>query len=231
MRTVRRSAGQFASQPFYTSDEMDRMCREALLATDLMPAKPAPVRIDRFVEKRFGCTPEYVDLPSGVLGFTEFSRDGVKRIVIAESLDADPSSVAKRRERSTLAHEAGHGLFHGHLFLLEEHPSLLPRAGAKPSIMCREEANEPVRRRPTTSWHEYQANQAIGGLLLPRALVRQVAATYLESDGLIGAPKLPSVARRTLVEELMGTFDVNRPVAAIRVDELFPVAQAGQISL
>lgn len=242
MRTVRRSTGPFAEQPYYTSDEMERMCCEALLETDLLPATPKPVRIDRFVEKRFGCAPEYMELPTGILGFTQFSRDGVARIVISKALDEDPSSVTKRRERSTLAHEAGHGLFHSHLFVLEEHPTLLPKEGATPSIMCREEVenqngSEVSRRgkaavpRSRTPWHEYQANQAIGGLLLPRALVREVAAPYLLGNGKLGATQLPESARQRLVEELMGVFDVNRPVASFRLEQLYPLTDMEQLSL
>lgn len=240
MRTVRQAGGPTQRRPFYTDAAMERMCVEALFATDLMPVRPAPVRVDRFVEKRFACSPEYEALPAGVLGYTEFYREGVRRVVLAQELD-DGTVVSRRRERSTLAHEGGHGLYHAHLFVGEEHPQLLPRERAAPSIMCREvdaaAATMPTvpvshpARRATPPWHEYQANRAIGGLLLPRALVRQVSAAYLLSDGLLGGTVLADDARPRLVEELVGVFDVNRPVATIRVDQLYPRASGTQLTL
>jgi hypothetical protein len=234
MRSVRQSVGAGGQRPYYKDSEMDLMCLEALVETNLLPPSPAPIRVERFVEKRFKCDVEYATLPPGVLGFTEFSRKGVTRIVLANELD-DGAVVSRRRERSTLAHEAGHGLFHGHLFALEEFPSLFPREGSAPAIMCREvaDASAPggnALARPKYSWHEFQANRAIGGLLLPAKLVRQVAAPHLVSDGLLGEKSLPQDARRALEDELMGVFDVNRPVAAIRLEQLYPTANGSQLS-
>jgi hypothetical protein len=213
---------------------MDRMCLAALEETGLLPMSPSPIRVERLVEKRFNCDVEYAKLPSGVLGFTEFSRNGVVRIVLAEELD-DGTEVSRRRERSTIAHEAGHGLFHGHLFALEEFPSLLPREGGEPAIMCREVADEATPNgravtRAKYSWHEFQANRAIGGLLLPERLVRQVAAPHLVSDGVFDEKHLPRETRQKLVEELMGVFDVNRPVASIRLEQLYPAKAEEQLT-
>lgn len=231
MRSVKKSAGFGGQRPFYTDREMDLMCKEALIQTGLLPKSPSPVRIERFVEKRFECTPDYGRLPAGVLGFTEFSKKGVVRIVLAEDLD-DGTTVSKRRERSTLAHEAGHGLFHGHLFALEEFPSLFPRERNEPAIMCREVTDgTPLRPRSTSLWHEFQANRAIGGLLLPENLVRQVAAPHLATDGMLGSKRLAEEARSGLVDELVGVFDVNRPVATIRLNQLYPLTSGEQLAL
>src|SRR3989441_11554119 len=76
----------------------------------------------------FRSTPTYEDLDKGVLGFTQFGRTGVQAIVVARALDEDGTRPAERRIRTTLAHEAGHGLLHAHLFALdrsEEHTSEL----------------------------------------------------------------------------------------------------------
>lgn len=234
MRSVRQTNGAAGRRPYYTDREMDLMCLEALIDTGLLPEVPCPIRVERFVEKRFKCDVEYAKLPLGVLGFTEFSRTGVTRIVLADTLD-DGTLVSKRRERSTLAHEAGHGLFHGHLFALEELPSLLPHEGGGPAIMCREVADAPDRgaketAKPTYSWHEFQANRAIGGLLLPEKLVREVAAPHLVSDGAFGGKRLPDGPRDALIEELVGVFDVNRPVALIRLQQLYPEKAQEQLS-
>jgi hypothetical protein len=122
---------------------------------------------------------------------------------------------------------------------VEEHPSLLPREREAPTIMCREVADAAVGQARSanhagsrqTPWHEYQANRAIGALLLPQPLVRRVSEAFLISDGLFGELQLPDAARPRLIEELMETFDVNRPVAKIRIDQMYPSERQSQTTL
>jgi hypothetical protein len=77
-----RSAGRFREQPYYTLSEIEQICIDELRKYGLYPSEPAPIRIDRFVEKRFGIQPSYEDLPRGLLGFTRFSSNGVEEIVV-----------------------------------------------------------------------------------------------------------------------------------------------------
>ena len=81
-------------------------------------------------------------MPDGILGLTRFGPKGPVEIVVSRSLSEEGTRVAERRMNSTLAHEAGHILLHGHLFALER------RAGAhslfgddldekKQTILCR----------------------------------------------------------------------------------------------
>ena len=111
----------FLSKPFLHEKQIERACSEALVAHGLMPSEPAPVRIDRFIEKQFGIDIEYDDLHDrfgeGVMGACRFNRDGsVAEILVEISLDADESKLGEKRVRSTMAHEGGHGLLHGPLF-------------------------------------------------------------------------------------------------------------------
>ena len=85
------------------------MCCDELRGVGLLPGSPEPIRIDRFIEKRFNVSPQYEDLPDGVLGFTRFGKNGVKAVVISAALDAEGGKVAGRRVRTTIAHEGGHG--------------------------------------------------------------------------------------------------------------------------
>jgi hypothetical protein len=39
-------------------------------------------------------SPQYEDLPAGVLGFTRFGKTGVRAIIISAALDADGGKVA-----------------------------------------------------------------------------------------------------------------------------------------
>jgi hypothetical protein len=64
-------------RPYFTDSEMDRIAVEELSSVDLLPKSPGPVRIERFVEKRFKLhAVDYDDLPPSVLGYTEFDHRG-----------------------------------------------------------------------------------------------------------------------------------------------------------
>lgn len=141
MKTFRAKAGPFAEQPFYEPAEVETICSEELQKVHLYPADPEPIRIDRFLEKRFGIQPTYDDLPAGLLGFTKFGTKGVVEVVIAKALDSEATIPAERRLRSTLAHEGGHGLLHAHLFVFKESPRSLfgdGLASDAPKILCRD---------------------------------------------------------------------------------------------
>ena len=125
------------------------------------PPQPEPVRIDRFIEKRFMVSPAYGDLPDGVLGMAKFTDVGVAELIVAKFLEDEPF---ERRRRTTLAHEAGHGLLHAYLFVLDhnEEPLFCDNSELKkPKFMCRENCGQ---------WWEFQANKAMAALLMPRIL-------------------------------------------------------------
>jgi len=118
MKTFRTNKGPFAERPYYKEHEIENICTDALREVSPLPATPEPIRIDRFIEKRFWIVPSYEDLPEGVLGLTRFGRNGVQEVVVANALDGDSSAISERRIRTTLAHEGGHCLLHTHLFVL-----------------------------------------------------------------------------------------------------------------
>ena len=80
MKTIRSKSGPIGVRPHFKPSEIDRICADELRKQGLYPASPQPVRIDRFVEKRFGVVPQYEELPDGVLGYTKFSKKGVDGI-------------------------------------------------------------------------------------------------------------------------------------------------------
>jgi hypothetical protein len=227
MRTYRpRSGGKFAEQPFYSASDFESICVEALTSVELFPASPSPVRIDRFIEKRFKIQPTYAPLPQGVLGFTRFGTRGVEEIVISQTFDEEGTAVAERRLRTTLAHEGGHGLLHAHLFALGERPDSLfagELAPDGPKIMCRDEGSY--------RWWEYQANQAMGVLLLPQSLVDKTLEETVEARGLLGVRILPSAERDAAIRLIVDTFDVNSIVAKYRLDALYPPSAEQQLTL
>ncbi len=231
MKTYRFKSGPFAEQPFYEPAEIESICLDELLKVNLYPPGPSPIRIDRFVEKRFGVVPTYEELPKGLLGFTRFGTKGVEEIVVAKALDDEGTRPAERRLRTTLAHEGGHGLLHAHLFVLGSRPDSLFGDGlAKdaPRILCRDGGvpgleNAPRKNQPYR-WWEYQANLAMSALLLPKPLVAKELEPLLTVQGMLKQPILASKRREDAVRLLASTFDVNPIVARIRLEALYPAS-------
>jgi hypothetical protein len=224
MRTFRTNRGPFSERPHFSDAEVDDLCVDELGKVGLLPAEPSPVRIDRFIEKRFGAPHSYAQLPDGVLGLTRFGPSGVEEVLVAESLE-DGTTSSERRVRSTLAHEAGHGLMHAYLFALEhaKKPLFGDWTEARlPKVLCRD---------GQADWWEYQANMAIGGLLMPKHLVKAAVKPLLVPDGSLGALALPDESRERAARDLAETFDVNPAVARLRLGALFPPKSGGQMSL
>lgn len=237
MKTFRAKTGPFAEQPFYEPSEIESICIDELQKLHLYPSDPVPIRIDRFIEKCFGIQPVYEDLPSGLLGFTRFGSEGVAEIVVARALDEEGTAVAERRLRTTLAHEGGHGLLHSHLFGFGTRPDSLIGDGLapdSPKILCRNGDVSGIavtKNKPPYRWWEFQANQAMGALLLPKSLVAKAVASMFVSQGVLGIPVLPDDRRERAVRLVAEAFDVNPIVARIRLDALYPVGAAKQLTL
>jgi len=233
MKTFRSKSGPFSERPHFEPSEIDLICADELRKQGLYPNSPEAIRIDRFVEKCFGVVPQYDDLPEGVLGFTKFSKNGIAAIVISAALDAEKGKVAERRVRTTLAHEAGHGLLHAYLFALDENPLHLFDADSHSDhqILCRDVQGEERKSRAYDGrWWEFQANRAIGGLLCPKALVHQALEPFLVPSGSLGGVTLDENRREGAIRTLADIFDVNPMVAKIRINELYP-AETGQLRL
>lgn len=237
MRVYRATSGPFAERPYYKEEEVENICIDELNKIGFMPSKPSPVRIERFIEKRFNidCV-AYEELPPGVLGLTEFGPNGVRKIAVSKSLEVERSRSAERRINTTLAHEAGHGLLHTHLFVLGEKPASLFSGDLypnEPGILCRGEDIQgiPEQRKKKYEWWEYQANMAIGPLLLPKSLVIISMQPFLVKKGLLGMETLDQSRREEAVKHLAEIFEVNPIVARIRLGALFSPAHAGQLAL
>lgn len=186
MNTYKAKSGIFDERVWYKPSEMEKICLNALRSVDLLSSSPSPTRIDRFIKKKFNIDAEYEDLPNGVLGFTEFGKKGVESIVIAKALDLDQKIQSYRRVNTTMAHEAGHGLFHAHLFI-DKGKGLFSELQEKPKVMCRDELTNAIINGRNTydgKWWEYQANVAIGALLLPRPLAEQIIEPFTIIEGL-----------------------------------------------
>jgi hypothetical protein len=241
MKTVKIQSGLFKERPYYTDQEIELTCAGELRTVKLFPSSPQPIRIDRFVEKRFGITPVYEDLPEGLLGFTEFGPKGVVAIAVSRLLAEEGSKTAERRISTTLAHEAGHGLLHAHLFVLGKRAQTVSLFGdsidrKQMKLLCRTEGIQGVRETDGNTgyegrWWEYHANRVIGALLLPQSLVYEALGSILTQRGVLGTMVLDSTRHARAVQTLVDTFDVNPVVARIRLDGMFPVSAEQQLTL
>src|SRR5271165_4558482 len=158
MRKVPTPSGPYPFQLYFDDlGEIDEICLEALKTQSLLPSKPGPIRIERFVEKEFKTALRYEDLGPDNLGCTIFNRmGGVEAILVSRSLEEQNTTPARRRARSTVAHEAGHGLLHGLLFI--DSPDL---GENHRRILCRsEDILGESQRSYRGRWWEFQANQA-----------------------------------------------------------------------
>lgn len=223
MKQRRDPASPFGISLWFPSGEIDDICLGALKANKCLPAEPGVVEIETFIERQFGCAAEYEDLGAGVLGFTRFGTDGrVLRMGVNSKLfEGGPSGA--RRARATFAHEAGHGLLHSLLFINPPRSELFPTGtfdAGKRQIMCRDE-DLFGRRAYDGRWWEVQANYAIGGLLLPKALVQMAARPFLKVDGL-GLEVLPDAKREEAARSLADIFEVNPAAVGIRLGQLWP---------
>jgi hypothetical protein len=223
MKTRRSASG--ITRPFFSETEVEHMCEDALREFGYYPAAPQRVNIDRFIEKRFKLSPRFEDMPVGVLGFSTFGPNGMASMHISQALADDDRRAAERRVNTTLAHEAGHGLMHSHLFVLPNESSTLFGDNQDvdgPKVLCRDE--KLATRGYDGRWWELQANMAIGPLLMPRKLLHEALGPFLISRGTFGAEEIDPARREDAVRKLADIFDVNPAVARIRVDKIYQPA-------
>jgi hypothetical protein len=228
MRAYRATGGRFQLRVSFSTDEIDDICSEALVKSGYMPKTPEAIRIDRFVERYFQCSAAYEDLPDGAMGYTLFDEKGKVHQVRVSSKLEDGLRSSERRVRTTWAHEAGHCLLHPTLFIEEKgQPTFADTEGKNSNvhgrkILCRDGDIRPAARSYDGRWWEWQANRCIGGLLLPKTLVREALSQLLTESVVTKSPSLLP-ANRTLAEKTLSeVFDVNPVVARIRLGEMFP---------
>lgn len=231
MKEFRTREGPYPLRLQYEVSEIDDICVDALREVGLLPANPEPIKVDLFLEKYFRVVVDYPDLGNEIMGSAIFnSRGAVTGFLISSRIEQDGNAVAERRVRSTLAHEGGHGLLHSKLFIEDATPSLFDsRKKDGANFLCRPADISPASGVPVYNgkWWEWQANRAIGGLLLPKGLVRKAVSSFGEENQF--GWKLLDSKRLAAERHLAATFDVNLVVARIRLAEMFPITKQAQL--
>lgn len=236
MRKYPSNTGPFREALYFEQEEIETICSDVLRSVELYPSMPEPIRIERFLEKKFGISPEYGKLPEGILGYTKFGPSGAEKVVICSSLSEEDCKASERRVATTIAHEVGHILFHSDLFKdLFRKSSMIPffqNSAEQPDeskmILCRDLPG--VLEKSSNydgRWWEHQANRAIGALLMPRSLMEELLAPLLVSRKMFLGffeQTIPDPAKRDdAILRLSDVFDVNPIVAKIRLGETYPL--------
>jgi hypothetical protein len=176
---------------------------------------------------------DYCALPQGVLGRTTFYPDGKLKVEISSQLsgEAEHATVSRRRLRSTVAHECSHIGFHRYLYALNDGPGLFPELRRDPSVLCYTPTIDNPQQR-ASDWWEYQANRGMAALLLPKVLFVEHVNGALKK---LGVGSVEEAIRRgcseALLDELMQTFDVNRPMVFYRLQQygFIPNTEQGRL--
>lgn len=210
---------------------IDRICQAALEEHRLLPQEPMPIRIDRLLELKWGFPESYEDLPDGVLGAAAFTKDGLSKVVLSKEFDEPVGLVAERRGRATLAHEIGHGLLHepmwNHYFREKSQPTLFDTHcdGQDEFIgeMCRDSVINAVNYSNSHfQWWEYQANLAMGFLLVPTPLLAKALSNheevYIKSDPIEGLDEEIFTSLNFAAECLAETFNVSVSLMRCRLN-------------
>lgn len=217
--------GPFLRRVRFETRHVERLCSDALRSVKLLPSKPEPIRIERFVEKYFKLKLRYSALDPGLLGAIQFDVQGeVVGIILCKELATDSTTVGKRKFRSTTAHECGHGLLHGELFAeriaadrqqgILSSPAGEFRSVGRAGFLCRGETDLPTT--PKYEWWEYQANMAMSALLLPWHLVTEAAKPFALAYADAPLRKRDTVIEQA-AEELAEVFDVNPVMIRFRL--------------
>ncbi|MFA6603325.1 MAG: hypothetical protein WCT10_00620 [Patescibacteria group bacterium] len=234
MLQFRTTSSPFKERTVFKTVEFELLALGELRKAGFLPSSPEPIRIEAFIVKRFGVTPDYcAELPDGILGLTTFGSNGPTDIMISKELGEDTSDVGRRRTNATLAHEAGHCLLHAYLFAISGRKggALLGRSTNAPAAVAGIDLSDPrflCRDIGTNAaggyrWWEWQADAMIGPLLMPRPLVDsllraefQLAAPSPKS----GQTSLEGSVAIVAAKRLSDVFDVNPVVARIRLEKL-----------
>ena len=189
-------------------------------------ARGTGVDVDAILLARYQVEPDFGDVAESCLGRTRFEPDGRYSVLISRALSDESvtSKVARRRLRSTLAHEVAHIAFHGVLHPIHRGPTLFSDLAPSPPFLCRPDLS---KERPEKGpWWEYQANRGMSCLLMPRDLVRQHLTNALAKRGLADMRAALAASRgRAVIQDLTDDFDVSLELALYRLQGLGYIAE------
>jgi hypothetical protein len=210
VRELRDPNGRMPYRLWYDEAEIDTIMEDELRRSRTARISGGDaVDIDAFIETHLRITPEYVTLPRGVQGATDFSPDGTVRMRISAALSeraASGEAGAEHLMRTTLAHEAAHVLLHRSLFLSQS--EALFGGQSSRQELCRD--IRLVRSGYSGEWWEWQANRGMGALLLPRS----------EVIGIAGPWTAAALRDGVLVQLIARRYQVSTQAVCFRLEQI-----------
>ena len=219
-----------ACVPYLSDRYIDETCEELVRRFDPMAAEHLhPVNIEQFITRFMGLKleKEYLSCDGSVLGanvivdtdrfpvFDPVSGRAEYRSVKAGTVFADKSLTEAgrlNRYRFTLAHEAGHAIWHGMYYraLVQKGKTRKAFLSCAPHLTDgRAFDRERLTRQQLI---EYQADRSASALLMPAGAVRRLVSTMGE------VRTMEDVEDRVILTA--GTFRVSDKAAMIRLQNL-----------
>jgi hypothetical protein len=214
MRTTEDPHSPWGVRLWFEDEEFDQIMDGVRGRAGEVFSEGRGVDVEEVFMRVYALSPDYLELPPGVLGRTVFHADGLVDVHLSRDLSerAEGSRVARRRLRSTMGHECGH---------VALHRSLEPRAAGvrtdAPAILCRPLAFRRGGER-AGEWWEYQANRAMACLLMPKDLTITVLSGVLQARGYETLEKaLEAESGREVLGHLSRVFDVSFEMVLYRL--------------
>jgi hypothetical protein len=210
VRETRDLSGRMPYRLWYEETEIDTIMEDELRrAGNPRLVGGEAVDVDAFIENHLKVTPQFVNLPAGVQGATDFFPDGRVEMRVSRELSerAEREHCAEHLMRTTLGHEGSHVCLHRQLFLRQSEEMFGTQTSRRE--LCRDVRF--VGRGYTGEWWEWQANRGMGALLLPKSEIVAIARRA-RSGG--EAPD------ERLVAEVGERYLVSRQAVRLRFEQL-----------
>jgi len=232
VKIIKDKTGHFGRGLWYEEGEIEGIAerhRQDCLRLANEPDSPA-LDVDKFVEIYLPralnteiILDPYMDLQSvegpDVLGATHFDPDCLKIQIDRRVTEEAERSDQWGRYNATATHEAGHCILHPMIFQCDPNQQVLFRPNTLNKISC---LKRTIEDRYSGEWWEYQANQMMANLLMPKKLF----LAYFEMER--NAYGVQSNGELVQDEHLFGavvgylarTFQVSKQAVKYRLGEL-----------
>lgn len=225
VRHIADPTGRVSERSVFKPEEIDKTAQSLITGflrqqygKSVFPVKTDDLTV--LIEQHVESLDQYADLSAfgpTVEGVTEFRPKKKPIVSIAQALSEDERRA--NRLRTTLAHEFGHVILHGYLFVLtglaaQQALNNTPTQGNK--VICKRET---IDRPKMVDWMEWQANYFSSALLMPVRYLKQTVEQFQQSTGLqwILADSLQATQ---LVQAVQQQFAVSSDAARVRLSSL-----------
>lgn len=243
MKIIKDKTGHFSRGLWYEEGEIEGIAerhRQDCLRLANEPDSPA-LDVDKFVEIYLPralnteiILDPYADLQSvegpDVLGVTCFDPDCLKIEIDRRVTEEAERSDQWGRYNATATHEAGHCILHPMIFQCDPNQQVLFRPNTLNKISC---LKRTIEGRYSGEWWEYQANQMMANLLMPKKLflahfeMERNAYGIRDNRELVNDDHLSDA----VVGYLARAFQVSKQAVKIRLAKLGQIPNPAQQDL